>query len=1072
MASTRAVAGPDGGSGAGLIGSAAELRWSRPDLTGALADHVLEPAARGDDARWLEAAGWVVHARSATNDGRESASDVLDGLAERGAHLLDDPCAARLRVELAGLATAAGRVGAARGLLAPVVSAGTAPELRADGYWALARCAVEDRPDAVAELVRAAVAAWTEVGGPRSDIGIAAAALVEATAERRAGRAPVAVERAAAGLARLERVRTAVTRTPSRHLAAALAAEWIFGLLDAGRVGDARDGCAPLESRLREPGRPSRQIALLRLAVARTLAVSDTGSTIDAVQQAARDAAGSDAPDLESVCWSTLGSLQEKLGRLDTALESMRAGVTAQQRDGRRSSRFLAALDAVVPAVTGGSAVVSPDAGPGRRSAGRGSVTGPLPVQAAGRPGAGRGQWTDWSTAVAQDRTSARGRSNGGGRSARLTTGDHSGAAAEGLLTGVTGPEHVAEPDGGPTEPTGSTVWTGWSDDSPIGKLLARSMRPDAGTSAPPSGPVDPLGDALTDGATETGAAPGADRRRSIREPDVRGNGSPAARAADAVGPSRADGPGAGSKVPAGPSDPWSTGLWQSAPTEPPVGNGGRGGRGERRPGRANSPAAARAPVVRRLRDGGGHRRRADPGDEPGSAHRGDHDHTSARARSDARAADTKDRAPLPELREETESQSWLRAALAELDRAWPSPARAEDRDDPPPSTDARGCVVIVDLVRDGQRFAGRRAATVIHALSDRLADRLPDGARLRHDDTAGLSVVLSGWDRSAATEWMHRTLPGLLEKLTLVEELPSTQIRASVHDADGPVGAQLLQRLDTPPRSSAPSGQPATGREPAAVRDAEASRTTDPAHATRPFHDPDPDRDPSGDLAPDLSSRRAAPASRESEHPGRMTRSRDRGRLRDAGPLDADWDWDWGGGLELSGGSGPAPAGTGRHDASARTPLRVDDDPGSAGRRGRRHRREADDGGTAPDRSRASRTGAPGSGTDAGAGPRAGSAGGGSGTAADDTGEPGRPGRRHRSGGSGHGRTGNDEPMGDETAREERSGGGTASGRGPRGSAGARRGGTGGGQPTDASTDGLGLADLLAGALDAYRGI
>ena len=119
---------------------------------------------------------------------------------------------------------------------------------------------------------------------------------------------------------------------------------------------------------------------------------------------------------------------------------------------------------------------------------------------------------------------------------------------------------------------------------------------------------------------------------------------------------------------------------------------------------------------------------------------------------------------------------------------------------------------MVIDLARDGRRFAGRRAGAVVRTLADRLGDRLPSGARLRHDDADALSVVLPGWSRSPATEWMHRTLPGLFEDFVPDDDLPGTQLRAAVHDADGPVGAQLLQRLDRPRRRHATRDALSTG--------------------------------------------------------------------------------------------------------------------------------------------------------------------------------------------------------------------------------------------------------------------
>ncbi len=164
MGSTRAGAG---GGGADLLTSAAALRWARPDLTAAIADHVLEAAAiAGDQDRWLAAAGWAVHARSATGDGRETASDVMGSLSRWGRAPLDGPAARRLRVELALVAAGAGEVETARGLLGPVEVDESEPELRADLLCVLARCAVEDAPGEVAGALRTAAAAWSAVRGP------------------------------------------------------------------------------------------------------------------------------------------------------------------------------------------------------------------------------------------------------------------------------------------------------------------------------------------------------------------------------------------------------------------------------------------------------------------------------------------------------------------------------------------------------------------------------------------------------------------------------------------------------------------------------------------------------------------------------------------------------------------------------------------------------------------------------------------------------------------------------------------------------------------------------------------
>jgi hypothetical protein len=189
------------------------------------------------------------------------------------------------------VAAGAGEVDAARRFLSDVRVDGTDAELAADLLCAHARCAVEDAPDEVAAALDAADAAWGTVGGSAAELGGASVALVRAVVERRAGRPAIAVDHAAEGLARLERGRAGAGR-PSSHLAAALAAEWISALLDAGRPAEAADGCNALLPRLSELARPTRQMALLRLTVTRALAAHDPrADTAQLLAQAAGDAA-------------------------------------------------------------------------------------------------------------------------------------------------------------------------------------------------------------------------------------------------------------------------------------------------------------------------------------------------------------------------------------------------------------------------------------------------------------------------------------------------------------------------------------------------------------------------------------------------------------------------------------------------------------------------------------------------------------------------------------------------------------------------------------------------------------
>ena len=149
-----------------VLAVAAALRWERPDLTGQLAEHVLATAATaGDRDQWLRAAGWLVHARSATGDGRPTAATALEGIRRWGASALTVPAAHRLRVELALVAVGTGQTDRARALLAPVIVAETTPLLRADARAVVARCAVEDAPRRCTSELRNARAAWSEVSG-------------------------------------------------------------------------------------------------------------------------------------------------------------------------------------------------------------------------------------------------------------------------------------------------------------------------------------------------------------------------------------------------------------------------------------------------------------------------------------------------------------------------------------------------------------------------------------------------------------------------------------------------------------------------------------------------------------------------------------------------------------------------------------------------------------------------------------------------------------------------------------------------------------------------------------------
>ena len=125
------------------------------------------------------------------------------------------------------------------------------------------------------------------------------------------------------------------------------------------------------------------------------------------------------------------------------------------------------------------------------------------------------------------------------------------------------------------------------------------------------------------------------------------------------------------------------------------------------------------------------------------------------------------------------------------------------------------GCVVVVDLVCAGEPVTA--GAALLRGVMERLADQIPAGSRLRLDDAgSALSVILPEQDRTGACDWMHRTLPAVFRGTAAPSEpvLPvGTALRATVHDTDGPVGAQLLQRLDRARRGDAPSVRRQVGR-------------------------------------------------------------------------------------------------------------------------------------------------------------------------------------------------------------------------------------------------------------------
>lgn len=840
-----------------MVAAAIGLRWSRPDLAAAVAEHLMEVAsAIFDRDGWLVAAGWRVHAVGATGDAREVAAEVLEALPRWGPDALSGSASERLRLELAVLAHDAGEHGASWTLLDGVSRDGRATDvaLTAEVATARLRCRRDDGPSDPAD----ALAAWGRLGGAAGETGAATVLLVAAATDRRMGRAENAVTRAVDGLGRLDRARTSARAlSPSPHLAAALAAEWISALIAAGRSDQSRDGSQPLRERLVEWARPTRQLALLRLTLARAAAEEAPGGDADAATElarAARDAAASDAPELEYICRTALGEVHETGGRPESALESVRLAVVAERRHRSRAVRFRAALAATPGLVAGDPAAgAAPTQGsvpsvsrtpvgsgqvdvePSGRDAPSGTVPSPdrpddaavaggAPAGSAERPAVLRsvqaasmahprpGGGSPRRGPVAADSSPARGAGQND-PPAGVGRGPSSGSAA----TGPT-PERAAADgagaDGTAMNGAGGTG-AGTTPAGPrVNRVNGNGVRRD--------------GAAGTDGIGANGHASGRP------EPGAGGGDSPRvdggatnSRVVDAsgwapprVGPDPVPAVDEADPPVTAPINPWATGVWTAgSPLAPDV------------TGVASSASRAAFPVTDVPA--------ADP--EPVS--------------DPVRSPD-----PDPVASALADPEAWLASALADLDRIWgrrPDSVDDTARDEPgPPETaDASqaGCVVVLDLTRGTERLPAEEVASTVRRVARRLAQQLPESARLLRDRPDAVSVVLADGDRVAAAEWMHRVVPALVDGLAVDAAVEGAHLRAAVHDVQGVVGAQVLQRLDSGRTRPARGGTPGRARH-AAPGDI-ATVTTARGATTGPASQ-------DGEGLDDTSSRRAATSS------------------------------------------------------------------------------------------------------------------------------------------------------------------------------------------------------------------
>ncbi|WP_170183853.1 hypothetical protein [Pseudonocardia hydrocarbonoxydans] len=326
-----------------MLDAVGALRWSRPDLAASLAEHLMESAeADSDRDGWLAAAGRRVQAHAACGDARDVAAHILESLPRWGRGALAAPAAAGLRLELAVLAHDAGETSASRALLDGVPDGVTEPGLAADVATARLRCSSDGLLDPADAL-----AAWARVGGAAGQIGLAASLLITASADRRRDRPADGVARAVEGLERLDRARLSPrSSSPAPHLAAALSAEWIASLIAAGRSDQASEGSRPLRERLADHARPTRQLALLRLTLTRVAAADgrDPRDVVRELERAAHEAAASDTPQLEVICRTALGEVHDASGRTDAARESARLATVADRRHRARADRLRTAL--------------------------------------------------------------------------------------------------------------------------------------------------------------------------------------------------------------------------------------------------------------------------------------------------------------------------------------------------------------------------------------------------------------------------------------------------------------------------------------------------------------------------------------------------------------------------------------------------------------------------------------------------------------------------------------------------------------------------------------------------------
>ena len=181
-------------------------------------------------------------------------------------------------------------------------------------------------------------------------------------------------------------------------------------------------------------------------------------------------------------------------------------------------------------------------------------------------------------------------------------------------------------------------------------------------------------------------------------------------------------------------------------------------------------------------------------GREAGARFRSAIEESALRAVAREREAD-----PLGEAPEQPRIGRRARREAA-LQPATVAPRVERDRAaDAGPRPDAAGVAVsvVVDLVSGDQRVGGAAVAVALRRIARRAGATLPAGATLRGSEDA-VTVEFPGLDRAGAAAWVHSVLEDLAAGLPTARDLDGAFLRAAVVGADGVRGAQILHDLGT----------------------------------------------------------------------------------------------------------------------------------------------------------------------------------------------------------------------------------------------------------------------------------